>query len=68
MRKKAEEKGSPATMEIGEDILRVQEGFWGDNLENKTDNLRIMYNNVDGVKIGDFIRMRINDKIKKKKN
>lgn len=67
MRKKAEEKGSPAAVEIGEDILRVQEGFWGDNLENKTDNLRIMYNNVDGVKIGDFIRMRINDKIKKKK-
>ena len=42
------------------------DGFWGDELKEREGTLRIMYNNVNGLKIGDFIKMKINDKINKK--
>lgn len=50
-----------------EDQLKVTEEFFGDDLEKKKGDLRVMYNNVNGLKISEFLKMRMSDKVNKKK-
>ena len=60
-------EGVSTTVETGDGMEGRDVGFFGNDLEEKGGNLRIMYNNVDGLKIGDFIKMKISDKIQKEK-
>ena len=41
--------------------------FWGDKLSNRNGNLRIVYNNVNGLKINEFIASKIKRRINRKK-
>ena len=66
MRRTAEEEGS--SVMVGE--VDTPSGdinvFWGDDLKEKDGNLRVMYNNVDGLKIKDFLKAKMKEKYDRK--
>ena len=43
----------------GGDLVLNGEAFWGDALGPRNDNLRVVYNNVDGLQIGEFLKAKI---------
>jgi len=53
-------------MENDERISSVVK-FWSDNLGGRNKNLRVVYNNVNGLKIGDYLVTCIRNEIDKKK-
>jgi len=51
------------THEVEVDEIR----FFGDEIKEKNGNLRIMYNNVNGLKINEYMKSTMIDKYEKKK-
>ena len=66
MRSTAEEEGSSVMVDEVDTPSGDINVFWGDDLKEKDGNLRVMYNNVDGLKIKDFLKAKMKDKYDRK--
>ena len=51
------EEGSPAM--VGEGGMTSSNDFWGDELGNRQDYFRVVYNNVNGLMIGDYMKTKL---------
>ena len=64
-RENAKEEGSLAAVE-SESRPPVGK-FWGDDLGLRNKNIRVVYNNVNGLRIGEFISTKIKNEVNRKK-
>jgi len=65
--KKAGEIVSSAAERKGGVTEIATERFWGDEIGYIKNNMRIVYNNVKGLQIGNFLKSKTENEIKRKK-
>ena len=61
---RAGEEGSPAM--VGEGGMTSSNDFWGDELGNRQDYFRVVYNNVNGLMIGDYMKTKLKNEMDRK--
>ena len=66
MKSTAEEEGSSVMRGETDTPSGDINVFWGDDLKEKDGNLRVMYNNVDGLKIKDFLKAKMKENYDRK--